>query len=155
MNKTVLFCSYKSVPCEGMTLETQYLGSRPTRACELKFFGINKTPLQGRLNTVYGIRKAPLGGADLFDIRSFALKQLPLSTVSAGSVLCIAFYRVNVFAVYACYITHCLSDCYDTPYWICQHVCGSQVFKSVPQCCSRTLPGTCRASCRSAGEMYW
>ena len=36
MNKTVLFCSYKSVLCEGMTLETQYLGSRPTRACELK-----------------------------------------------------------------------------------------------------------------------
>lgn len=37
MNKTVLFCAYKSVLCEGMTLETQYLGSRPTRACELKF----------------------------------------------------------------------------------------------------------------------
>lgn len=36
MNKTVLFCAYKSVLCEGMTLETQYLGSRPTRACELK-----------------------------------------------------------------------------------------------------------------------
>lgn len=38
MNKTVLFCAYKSVLCEGMTLETQYLGSRPTRACELKFY---------------------------------------------------------------------------------------------------------------------
>ena len=37
MNETVLFCAYKSVLCEGMTLETQYLGSRPTRACELKF----------------------------------------------------------------------------------------------------------------------
>lgn len=36
MNETVLFCAYKSVLCEGMTLETQYLGSRPTRACELK-----------------------------------------------------------------------------------------------------------------------
>ena len=36
MNKAVLFCAYKSVLCEGMTLETQYLGSRPTRACELK-----------------------------------------------------------------------------------------------------------------------
>ena len=38
MNETVLFCAYKSVLCEGMTLETQYLGSRPTRACELKYF---------------------------------------------------------------------------------------------------------------------
>lgn len=40
MNETVLFCAYKSVLCEGMTLETQYLGSRPTRACELKFYQI-------------------------------------------------------------------------------------------------------------------
>ena len=40
MNETVLFCAYKSVLCEGMTLETQYLGSRPTRACELKLLDI-------------------------------------------------------------------------------------------------------------------
>ena len=40
MNETVLFCAYKSVLCEGMTLETQYLGSRPTRACELKLFAV-------------------------------------------------------------------------------------------------------------------